>query len=74
VTDTCPTAWPTTRVLFLLAGAMTLLSVVLAATWTTWALLLTAFVGVNQLVFVIVGACPASVVIDRVRGDARRVP
>lgn len=59
--------WPTTRLLFLLAGTMTLLSVLLALTWTPWAMALTAFVGVNQLVFVAFGACPASLLIDRAR-------
>jgi len=59
--------WPTTRLLFLLAGTMTLLSLGLALAWTPWALALTAFVGVNQLVFVALGACPASLLIDRAR-------
>jgi hypothetical protein len=31
--------------------------------------LLTAFVGVNQLVYVTVGACPASLVVDRLRAQ-----
>lgn len=59
--------WPTTRILFLLAGTMTLLSVTLAATVSAWFLLLTGFVAVNQLVYVALGACPASLVIDRLR-------
>jgi hypothetical protein len=72
MTTTCTTgtgAWPTTRVLFLLAGSMTLLSAALAAAVSPWFLLLTAFVGLNQLVFVTVGACPASLVVDRVRAS-----
>ena len=60
-------AWPTTRILFALAGTMTLLSLLLAVTVNPWFLLLTAFVGTNQLVFVLLGACPASVLIDRFR-------
>lgn len=67
---TCVTgtdSWPTTRILFLLAGTMTLLSAALAATASPWFLLLTAFVGLNQLLFVAAGACPASLVIERVR-------
>ena len=64
------TAWPTTRVLFLLAGAMTLLSALLAATVSAWFLLLAGFVGLNQLVYVVADACPASLVIDRVRANA----
>ena len=41
--------WPLERVLFALAGTMTLLSAALAALVSPWFLLLTAFVGVNQL-------------------------
>jgi len=40
--------WPLERVLFALAGTVTLASVVLAAAVSPWFLLLTAFVGVNQ--------------------------
>jgi len=60
-------AWPTTRILFLLAATMTLLSAGLAAAVSPWFLLLTAFVGLNQLVYVGAGACPASLVIERIR-------
>ena len=56
-------SWPLERVLFALAGTMTLLSVVLAVALSPWFLLLTAFVGVNQWLYVIVGACPASLVL-----------
>ena len=61
------TRWPTTRILFLLAGTMTLTSAVLAAAVSPWWLVLTAFVGLNQLLFVAVGFCPASLLIDRFR-------
>ncbi len=57
--------WPLERVLFALAGTVTLLSALLAATVSPWFLLLTAFVGVNQWLYVIVGACPASIVLRR---------
>jgi hypothetical protein len=60
-------SWPTTRILFLMAGTMTLLSALLAAAVSPWFLLLTAFVGLNQLVYVTAGACPASLIIERVR-------
>jgi hypothetical protein len=52
-------------VLFALAGTMTLLSVALALIVSQWFLLLTAFVGVNQWLYVIVGGCPASIVLRR---------
>jgi hypothetical protein len=61
-------AWPVERVLFALAGTVTLVSVLLAATVSPWFLLLTAFVGVNQWLYVVVGACPASLVLSRLFG------
>ena len=57
--------WPAERVLFALAGSMTLLSALLAALVSPWFLLLTAFVGVNQWLYVTVHGCPASVVLAR---------
>ena len=63
----CP-AWPLERVLFALAGTVTLVSVLLAVTGSAWFLLLTAFVGVNQWVYVVAGACPASLVLSRLFG------
>ena len=59
------TQWPLERVLFALAGTMTLLSAVLAAVVSPWFLLLTAFVGFNQWLYAGIGACPASVVLRR---------
>ena len=56
--------WPLERVLFALAGTVTLLSAALAALVSTWFLALTAFVGVNQWLYVLVGACPASIVLS----------
>jgi hypothetical protein len=58
-------AWPLERVLFALAGSVVLLSALLAAAVSPWFLLLTAFVGVNQWLYVVFGACPASVVLRR---------
>ena len=49
--------WPLERVLFALAGSVTLLSAVLAALISPWFLVLTAFVGVNQWLYVTAGAC-----------------
>ncbi len=57
--------WPLERVLFALAGTVTLASVVLVALVSPWFLLLTAFVGVNQWLYVVVGACPASAILKR---------
>jgi hypothetical protein len=57
--------WPLERVLFALAGSVTLLSAALAALISPWFLLLTAFVGVNQWLYVLFGACPASLILRR---------
>jgi len=60
--------WALERVLFAMAGSVTLVSALLAALVSPWFLLLTAFVGVNQWLYVVFGACPASLVIARVFG------
>jgi hypothetical protein len=65
-------AWPLERVLFALAGSPTLLSVLLALLASPWFLLLAAFVGLNQWLFVAVGACPASLLLERGAGVERR--
>jgi len=62
------TGWPLERVLFALAGTVTLSSALLAAVVSPWFLLLTAFVGVNQWLYVVLGACPASLILGRVFG------
>ena len=65
----CSTAgWPLERVLFAMAGTVTLVSAALAAAFSPWFLVLTAFVGVSQWLYVLIGACPASVVIRRAFG------
>ena len=66
----CPAGprWPLERVLFALVGTMTLLSAVLAAAVSPWFLVLTAFVGLNQWLYVLVGACPASLLLGRFLG------
>jgi hypothetical protein len=68
--------WPLERALFALAGTVTLLSAALVALVSPWFALLTAFVGVNQWLFVLVGACPASLLLTRLAGlrPATRTP
>ena len=69
MTRTCTkTAWPLERALFAMAGTVTLLSAALSAVVSPWFLLLTAFVGVNQWLYVVVGACPVSIVLERFFG------
>lgn len=53
------------RVLFALAGTMTLLSILLAVAVSPWFLLLTGFVGVNQWTYALAGDCPASLLLRR---------
>ena len=62
-----------TRVLFALAGTMTLIAVVLAVTVSPWFLLLGVFVAANQWLFALVGACPASIVLGRMPCFRREV-
>ena len=64
-TQAPPTHWPLERILMAMAGTMSLLSALLAAIVSPWFLLLTAFVGVNQLVYVAVHNCPASLLLGR---------
>jgi len=63
--------WPLERLLFALAGSMTLLSVLLTVLVSPWFLVLAVFVGVNQWLFVGVGSCPASLVLERGVGIER---
>ena len=57
--------WPLERILFAMAGTMALLSALLAATVSPWYLLLTAFVGINQWLYVTLRGCPASIMLKR---------
>jgi hypothetical protein len=59
------TRWPLERVLFAMAGTMAIISALLAAVVSPWFLLLTAFVGLSQWAYVLVRACPASLVLQR---------
>ncbi len=64
-------AWPLERILFAMAGTVTLVSVALTATLSPWWLVLAAFVGINQLAFVALGDCVASVLLRRLFGVER---
>ncbi len=66
--------WHLERVLFALAGSVTLASVVLAVAVSPWFLLLAAAVGASQWAYVLTGDCPASLLLRRftgLRGCAR---
>jgi hypothetical protein len=60
-----PSHWPLERMLFALAGTMTLVAAALGAFVSKWFLLLAVLVGVNQWLYVVFGACPASIVLRR---------
>lgn len=62
------TRWPLERVLFLMAGTMTLLSILLAVLVSPWFLILAGIVGVSQWSFVAFGDCPSSLVLRRMLG------
>lgn len=60
--------WPLERLLFALAGTMTGISAILSDLVSPWFLLLTGFVAFNQLLFVSLGNCPASLILRHVLG------
>ena len=64
-------SWPLERVLFALAGSITLLSAALAAFVSPWFLALAVFVGLNQWLFATLGSCPASLLLERAAGFER---
>jgi hypothetical protein len=66
--DRASRGWPLERVLFAMAGTMTLLSAALAVLVSPWFLLLAVLVGVNQWLYVAFGACAASLILGRVFG------
>jgi Inner membrane protein YgaP-like, transmembrane domain len=68
----CPTI-SLERILFGLAGTMTLVAVAVGVTVSPWALLLAALVGANQWLYAAVGGCPASAVLRRTPCYAREV-
>jgi len=60
--------WPLERALFVVAGIITLAGALLAALVSPWFILLLALVGMNQVIYAVAGACPASVVLRRACG------
>lgn len=57
---------PLELVLFAIAGTVTLASVLLAVIVSPWFLVPTAFVGVSEWLFVLIGDCPSSVVLRKI--------
>ncbi|HUX04930.1 MAG TPA: DUF2892 domain-containing protein [Acidimicrobiales bacterium] len=58
-------SWRRQRILFLLAGAFTLVSTGLAFVASPWFGLVAALVGANQLFMAAMGWCPMSRLLDR---------
>lgn len=58
--------WPLERMLFLMAGTVVIASALLAWLVSPWFLILTAFVGVSQWMFVAFGDCPSSLVLRKI--------
>ena len=56
-------AWPMYRILFLIAGTVSLIGVVLSAAVSPWFLLLTGLPAASQLLYVAVGWCPMSLLL-----------
>lgn len=60
-----PARWPVQRILFLLAGTVTLTGLLLGVTASPWFLALPVLTGLNQLLFAAVGWCPMSLLLRR---------
>jgi hypothetical protein len=60
--------WPLERVLFAMAGTVSLVAAVLSAFVSPWFLLLVGFVAINQLLYVRFAACGASLILSRFFG------
>ncbi|HMU27766.1 MAG TPA: DUF2892 domain-containing protein [Solirubrobacterales bacterium] len=58
--------WYLERVLFAMAGTVSLAGGLLALLVSPWFALLPVLAGINQWLYVTVGACPASLVLSRV--------
>ncbi len=57
--------WYLERVLFLMAGSMTGLSIILVLVHSIYWLILTGLVSVNLLVFALTGFCPSAIVFHK---------
>lgn len=72
-TETRGGDWPLERMLFAIAGTFVLLGSTLAAFVSPWFLLLTAFVAVNQWLYVLAGNCGMSLLLERAFGVRRGI-
>lgn len=63
--------WYLERFTYLIGGSMTLLSAVLAAFHSVYWLILTAFVGVNLIIFSLTGFCMMAIVLSKLGAKPR---
>jgi hypothetical protein len=64
-------AWYLERLLYLMGGTMTLISVVLVLLHSVYWLILTAFVGLNLVVLGLTGFCPSAVILVKLGVNSR---
>ncbi len=64
-------SWYLERVIFLMAGCMNSLSIILVLTHSIWWLILTALVSVNLLVLALTGFCPSAALLYRMGINSR---
>jgi hypothetical protein len=67
------TGWPLERVLFAMAGSVVLIASALTLLVSPWFVLLAAFAGINQWLYVLYGDCLASLVLTRTFGLERAI-
>jgi hypothetical protein len=60
-----PPRWPLERMLFAMAGTVSIMAALLSVFVSKWFVLLGAFVGLNQWLYVLTGSCPASILLGR---------
>ncbi len=63
--------WYLERITYLMGGSMTLLSAILAAFVSPYWLILTAFVGVNLIIFSLTGFCMMAIVLSKLGAKPR---
>ncbi len=64
-------SWYLERVIFLMAGCMNGLSIILVLAHSMWWLVLTALVSLNLLVFALTGFCPSAVLFHKMGLSSR---
>ncbi|AYV57725.1 DUF2892 domain-containing protein [Leptospira kmetyi] len=57
--------WYLERMLFLIAGFVSLLGLTLGFYFSPWFLILNVLVGINQIVFALTGFCPMALILGK---------